>query len=181
MVELGIFTKNDKIELLNGRIIEKMSRNPPHDSALHRLMYLLFRVLPEPYTFRSQAALRLSASVPEPDIAIVQGPPSRYEARHPDASDTLLVIEVSESTLPDDQGEKLAIYAHAAIPHYWILNLIDRRLEVYTDPTGPDHFPPYRSRSDIPEGGQVTIPVAAPPPNQKLTIQVRDILPGSAR
>jgi len=87
-----------------------------------------------------------------------------------------LIIEISDSTLSSDQGEKLAIYAHAGIPHYWIVNLVDRRLEVYCDPTGPDHFPSYRSRRDIPETGQIAIPIDD---KQELTIQVRDVLPGS--
>jgi Uma2 family endonuclease len=174
MVEVGILTESDKVELLDGRIVEKMSRNPPHDSGLHRLMNALARLVPTKYLIRSQSALRLSNSVPEPDIALVRGPATRYDAQHPRAEDAVLVVEVSDSTLQDDQGEKLALYAREGILVYWVLNLVDRRLEVYSDPTGPDHFPTYRIRTDISEDGVVVVPVSG---KKKLTVRVRDVLP----
>src|SRR5947209_5082210 len=101
MVETGILTEKDKVELLNGRIVEKMARNPPHDAALQRLMNALMRMLPESYSLRSQSALALtsSASVPEPDLAVVIGPDSRYDTVHPGPSDTVLVVEISDSSL----------------------------------------------------------------------------------
>jgi Uma2 family endonuclease len=176
MVETGILTENDKVELLNGRIVEKMARNPPHDSAIQRLLNALVRKLPQAYSIRSQMALTLpsSASVPEPDLAVVWGPDSRYDAAHPGAADALLVVEISDSTLRDDRGEKLISYAGAGVSLYWIVNLVDRRVEIYSDPTGPEHFPTYRRRDDADEKSTVTLRL---PEGEILESKVVDLLP----
>lgn len=162
MVQAGIITERDRVELLNGRIIEKMAGNPPHDSALHRVMTLLMQALPDRYVVRSQSALQIppSLSVPEPDIAVVRGPFNRFDAQHPSAADAVLVVEISDSTLSDDRGDKLGAYASGGVAIYWIVNLVDRRVEVYSDPTGPDNFPSYRMRHDVPEGRHVSLEFA---------------------
>ncbi len=176
MVEAGILTENDKVELLNGRIVEKMARNPPHDGTLQRLMNALMRKLPESFSIRCQMALALplTASVPEPDLAVVRGPDSRYDAAHPGVADTILVVEVSDSTLRDDRAEKLASYAGSGLGVYWIVNLIDRRVEVYSDPTGPEQFPTYRRREDISAEGVVALKL---PDGGVVELTVSDLLP----
>ena len=176
MGEAGILTERDQVELLNGRIVEKMSRNPPHDSAISRLSKLLVQLVSLKHTVRPQAALRMSSSVPEPDIAVVRGPDSQYDRVHPAAADAFLVVEVSESTLSDDQGEMAAMYASDSIPVYWIVNLVDQRVEVYTDPTGADHFPNYRQRKDVGLDGTLSLSL---PGLKKVVIKVRDFFPAS--
>lgn len=179
MVQTGILTDSDKVELINGRIIEKMARNPPHDAALQRLMNALMRKLSDAYSIRSQMALTLpsSASVPEPDLTVVRGPDSRYDAAHPGPADALLVVEISDSTLRDDRGEKLASYAGGGVSLYWIVNLVDRRVEIYSDPTGPDHFPTFRRRDDIQEQDTIALRLSA---GETLEFKVKDLLPAQA-
>src|SRR4051812_8054697 len=83
MIETGILDDTDKVELLNGYVVFKMPRNPPHDSTLQRVQKRLFRLLPPGWDVRIQSAVTLAASEPEPDIALVRGDESRYVARHP--------------------------------------------------------------------------------------------------
>ncbi|MDW8106761.1 MAG: Uma2 family endonuclease, partial [Armatimonadota bacterium] len=84
------------------------------------------------YCFRFQNALRLGDSLPVPDLAVVPGKPSDYQAQHPTTA--LLVVEVADTTLPYDRGRKLRLYARHGIPEYWIVNLRERVLEVYREP-----------------------------------------------
>jgi Uma2 family endonuclease len=81
--------------------------------------------------------------------------------RHPSAHDVALVIEVAESSLARDRDWKGAIYARELVRQYWIVNLQDRRLEVYTDPTGPDPAPTYRRRQDFKQGEELSLPVGS--------------------
>jgi Uma2 family endonuclease len=174
LMEVGILTKHDKVELINGRIIEKISRNPPRDSAINGVTRILFESIGDCCAIRVHSSIQLSSSVPEAEIAVVCGPHSRYDHSNPTAADVLLVVEICDST--HDQGEMASTYARDGIPLYWIVNLIDRRLEVYTDPTGPDHFSTYRQRKDIPINGTITL---ALPGLKKFTIKVQEFFPAA--
>ena len=90
---------------------------------------------------------------PEPDVAVLRGSAGDYRGRIPDASDVALLIEVAETSLVRDRGEKLAAYARGGIPVYWIVNLIDRQVEVYTGPGSNG----YSSRIDFTVGQQVPV------------------------
>ena len=90
---------------------------------------------------------------PEPDISVVRGTSADYRRRIPAPADVAMLVEVSETTLAQDRGEKRAVYARAGIPVYWIVNLVDRQIEVYTRPTGGR----YRSRKDYKPGQQVPV------------------------
>ncbi len=178
MVKHGILTKNDKVELIEGRIVVKKPRNPPHEATLQRVLSLLMKSCPAEWMVRSQATLALAQSAPEPDVMVLRGPIDRYDQMHPKAADTLLVVEISDSTLRDDRHQKASLYADARIPFYWIINLVDRRVEVYSDPTGPDHFPAYRARHDVDENGTVVIPF---PDGTKVELPVKDMLSAKLR
>jgi Uma2 family endonuclease len=145
MVEAGILTPDDKVELLENYVVLKMPRNPRHDSTLQRMLRPLLRALPAAWDLRVQAAVALADSQPEPDFAMVRGSAADYETRHPGAADVGLVIEVADSSLLRDQRDKTRIYARAGIPWYWIVNLVDRRIEVYSQPSGPVAVPAYGS------------------------------------
>jgi Uma2 family endonuclease len=138
LLEVGILKDCDPYELLNGVITPKMPQNSPHSSAATRLERRLGRLLPENWIARSQKPVTIPgrASEPEPDIAIVCGPEELYDGRQPYPNEIAMVCEVSESSIGNDTREKLSIYAAAKIPEYWIVNLIERRLEVYTEPRG---------------------------------------------
>jgi Uma2 family endonuclease len=143
MVEVGILTTADKVELLEEHIIRKYPRTPRHDGTLHIAYDELDRFIPEGLLLRNQAAVVLADSQPEPDLSVVRGGLRSFMTRHAGASDAHLVIEVADSSLLRDQRDKTRIYARAGIPVYWIINLVDRRIEVYTQPSGPTAVPAY--------------------------------------
>jgi Uma2 family endonuclease len=130
LIELGAF-QNERIELLEGLLVPMNPIGPPHSSAVQKLTALLVPLFAGRATVRIQSPVAaLELSEPEPDVAVV--PLGDYDTAHPDVVD--LLIEVAESSLAVDRGVKLHLYAACAIPEYWIVNLVDRRVEVYTEP-----------------------------------------------
>ena len=112
-------------------------------------------------------------SEPEPDLVIVLGPDTRYDDNQPTPRDILLIVEVSDSSLEEDRGEKLQSYAAARIPFYWVVNLRANVIEVYTLPRGGRN-PTYRSRIDYTAGMVVPVVVAG---KTLGTIPASEILP----
>jgi Uma2 family endonuclease len=143
MIDTGILTGDDKVELLENYVVLKMPRNPPHDGTIDLLLATLPPLLPNGWLPRVQQTIVFSDSQPEPDFAIVRGTPRSYVAQHPLAVDVGLIIEVADSSLLRDQRDKTRIYARGGIPSYWIVNLVDRRLEVYSQPSGAVDIPDY--------------------------------------
>ena len=156
LCELGILSENDNLELLEGYLVLKMARNPPHDSALHRLDRCISRMMPGNLDVRNQLAVNLSDSAPEPDLAVVWLRPDDYGQHHPGPDDILMVVEVADSSLDGDREDKCRIYARAGIPVYWIANVPDRQIEVYTSPVG-DPTPYYRDRTDRHPGDDIDV------------------------
>jgi len=157
MIENGILTPEDKVELLENYVVLKMPRNPRHDSTLQRMLRPLLRALPIGWDLRVQAGLTLTDSQPEPDFALVRGSAADYETRHPGPADVGLLIEVADSSLLRDQRDKTRIYARGAIPCYWIVNLVDRRIEVYSQPANSAPVPAYGSFQTYQPGDAVPI------------------------
>lgn len=131
--ESGILQKDDRVELLDGWIVPKMTHNPPHDAAVQLCQAAIGAALNQNWTLRIQSAIGTQDSEPEPDLAVVRGPLRRYVDHHPQGGEIGLIIEVAETSLSRDRA-KLKLYAAAGIPRCWILNLPGRRLEVYSDP-----------------------------------------------
>jgi len=123
----GLLTAVDKVELLEGWIVPKMTRNPPHSSTIQCLIDELCQFLRTRWKLRIQSATCTADSVPEPDVAVVAGPAGRIDNQN------ATVVEVADATLRQDR-KKREIYASAGIPVYWIVNLKRRMIEVYTDP-----------------------------------------------
>jgi Uma2 family endonuclease len=151
MADAGILDEDDRVELIEGLLVKKMSRKPPHILAAELLNRILNRLVPEGWyvSIQNPIALAESGSEPEPNVKIVRGDPHDYGDRQVTPGDSALVIEVSDSTLRDDQVVKKAIYARSSVPVYWIVNIPARRIAVYTDPTGSDPRPDYRQRLDF--------------------------------
>jgi Uma2 family endonuclease len=147
MAYADIFGLSNSVELIDGLVVEKMTRYPPHDGTVAFLNRWLARVLPEAWGLRCQLGLLLARSVPEPDFALVRVPEETYFHRHPGPSDTGLVIEVAEATLEYDRKRKGPLYAEARIPEYWIVNVVELQVEVYTQPRA-GKSPGYRRRTD---------------------------------
>ena len=174
MAEAGVFRPDEHVELIGGRIVTMSPQDSPHATALTLTAEELRTLFAAGYVVRRQLPLDLSpSSQPEPDIAVVRGNVRDYASAHPTTA--LLIVEVSESSLRFDRGEKASLYASAGIPEYWIVNLLDRRLEVYRDPvpmTGQPYGYGYRTGTHYFAADTVT-PLAAP---QGL-IKVADLLP----
>jgi Uma2 family endonuclease len=175
MVEVGILTEDDDVELLEGRIVTKMSRNPPHDAALLLMLQVLTRHLGVGWHVRPQAAIRTSDRAPEPDLAVVRGQVRDYAHEHPAADDVALVIEIADTSLMHDRSRKGAIYARAGIGRYWIINLRDGRIEVDSDPSGPGDSPRYRTRQDVGADGTVELKLPGGP---SVPVDACQIMPG---
>jgi Uma2 family endonuclease len=138
MQDAGLF-EGRHVELLDGELFE-VTKKPPHNYAVDALAEALRELLP-----RGRFRVREEKSIepwahwsPEPDIAVVRGPKERYRGRHPGPADIVLLAEVCE-TSPQDRTVKLAGYAEAEFPVYWILDLGLRRLEVYSGPIAGEY------------------------------------------
>jgi Uma2 family endonuclease len=134
MIAAGILTEDNRIELLEGWLVEKMTKNNLHIYVNEEAAALLRALNISGWTIYSQQPIALDDSEPEPDICIVRGKRSDYLRHKADADAVGLVIEISHTTLMQDRGLKQRIYARAGIPVYWIINLVDRQVEVYTRP-----------------------------------------------
>jgi Putative restriction endonuclease len=148
MIETGILTGDDQVELLEGWIVPKMPHNPPHDGTVWLVQTALLSRLPKGWILRVRSAITTTDSQPEPDLVIARGPGMRYFSSHPEPKEIALVIEVSDTTLDHDRTEKARMYARAHIPIYWIVNLPEERVEVYTEPRY-GRRPSYRRREDF--------------------------------
>jgi Uma2 family endonuclease len=157
MIESGIIDEDDPVELLEGWLVQKMGKNPPHSFSTRQLRRALERVTPAGWYVDSQEPVTGDNSEPEPDARVVRGDPRDYLQRHPGPAETPLVAEVADSSLGRDRGVKKRIYARAGILVYWIVNLVDKQIEVYTDPTGPAEKPEYRQRQDYQPGDEVPV------------------------
>jgi Uma2 family endonuclease len=166
---------DDRVELIDGYLVTKMGKKPPHVWSVDCLDEL-FRALliGAALCVRKENPLRIvEFDEPEPDVVIARGRRATYRARHPEPKDVALVIEVSETTYDRDRGHKWVTYAKSGIPVYWIVNIVNpaqMRIEVYTDP-GPDG---YRSRVDFKSGDQIPVVIDG---KQFPPIAVDDILP----
>jgi len=171
--EVGILTPADRCELIHGLIVEKPVINPPHAAAVRRVNRHLTALLGAEVVIGVQQPITLSDSEPEPDVVVAIGTEQDYAKRHPGAREVPLVVEVSDSSLPDDQTTKLGLYAAAKIPVYWIVNIPERRIEVYTQPRG-GKSPTYRQQDDYGPDDSVPVVVAG---RQLGTIPVKELLP----
>lgn len=174
MIETGILTPDDKVELLENYVVLKMPRKPPHDGTIDLLMAAIGLRLPAGWLPRVQQAVEFSDSQPEPDFAVVRGTARSYLARHPRASDIGLLVEVAESSLLRDQRDKARIYARGGIVCYWIVNLPDRQVEVYTQPSGPASTPDYASIQTYASGDRVALVLDG---QTVASVAVDDLLP----
>ncbi|MGL6076163.1 MAG: Uma2 family endonuclease [Fimbriiglobus sp.] len=145
LMETGILPQTEKLELVRGRIVHKMPKNPPHEFVLVYLMGWLCAVCPEEFIVRCQVTLELPDSLVDPDLAIVRGPRGLYRESHPTGKDATLVVEVSDTSLAQDLGDKLTAYALAKIPEYWVVDIPLRQIHVFTKPKGGKK-PGYKSQ-----------------------------------
>jgi len=162
-----------KIELLDGYLVRKMGKKPRHSTRSERLRRLLEMGLPLPdgWHVHQQQPVRIPEfDEPEPDLAVVRGDVEDYDDHHPGPNDIALIVEVADSSLARDQGSKWLAYARGGIPVYWIINLVDDQVEVYSDP-GPDG---YRSSQAVKRGQDLSVVIDGV---ERGRILVADVLP----
>ena len=136
MIESGVFASNNRVELLEGWVVNKMSHKPPHASSLTRVVNRVGKFRPDNWTMRVQLPITLSDSESEPDITLSRGNEEIYDTRHPEPGDIGVLMEVGDSSVMDDRRYKGELYAKAKIPEFWLINLVARKVEVYTKPRG---------------------------------------------
>lgn len=142
LADAGILTEDDRVELLEGLISPKMVHNPPHDAIVDLVDEAISSRLPAGWRTRIQSAIMTEDSEPEPDVVVVRGAARDYAARYPGPSNIGLLIEVAESSLSRDR-DKRRIYTRAGIGVYWIVNLVDACVEVYSHPSIASGEPVY--------------------------------------
>jgi len=141
MAETGILSQDQRYELLNGEIIKTSPQKSPHTTITHIIFEKFLFQLKNWAEGRAQAPLNINNhSEPEPDIMVLKKRESRYLDRHPVPKEVYLVVEVSDSTLNKDQTFKKKLYAKAGIPEYWIINIPEKQIEIYTNPKDEDYL-----------------------------------------
>jgi Uma2 family endonuclease len=170
MVASGAFSPRDRLHLINGYLVDKMTQNDPPCTADDLCGAELNKVIPRGWYVRAAKPIRLPPhSKPEPDRCVVRGAIRDYSRRAPGAADVDLVVEVSDSSLNDDRM-LTKLYGASGIPIYWIVNLVDKKIEVYAEP-GPAG---YGSRVDYAAGQDVPVVLDG---SQVGRVGVADVLP----
>ena len=173
LIETGVLSPGDKIELLGGQLCVSEPQNSPHARAISLGLEAIQRALAPGWHVRVQLPIALDdESEPEPDLAVVSGGPRDY-TDHP--TRPALVVEIADSRLALDREHKGSLYARARLPEYWIVNLVDRVLEVHREPgldAGAQYGWAYREVLTLGPDEHVT-PLAAPSTH----IPVADFLP----
>jgi Uma2 family endonuclease len=162
MGELGFF-HDQRVELIDGEILEMAPQGSAHFACVCLCADAMRNLFGADHVVRVQGPLRVDdESEPEPDIAVVAGSPRDFVGK-PHPSGAPLVIEVSDTSLDFDRGEKASLYARAGVADYWIVNLIDRCVEVYRDPVADQaaRFGFRFARKDVFSGSQRVKPIGA--------------------
>ena len=174
LIKVGVFHPGEPVELLAGDLVVSEPQGSAHYTAIILVTDVLRAVLGPGWLVRSQGPVALDdESEPEPDVSVVPGTARDYSLEHP--ARPVLVVEVAESSLALDRDHKSSLYARARLDEYWIVNLVDRVLEVFRRPVADVAAPfgwRYESIRALTEDSFVT-PLVAP----AARISVRDLLP----
>ncbi|MBE9126072.1 MULTISPECIES: Uma2 family endonuclease [unclassified Coleofasciculus] len=169
MAEAGIFHPEERVELINGQIIRMSAKGTAHTAAVRRTARLLRNLLANQAEVYTQDPIQLDDfSEPEPDIAVVRLDPLDYADHHPTPSEVYLIIEVADSTFKYDRETKAKAYARSGIADYWLLDVNERKLHVFREPTQEG----YQSEVIFAEDVSVS-----PLQFSELAISLRDMLP----
>ena len=169
LIEAGFFD-DGRVEMLGGLFWDMTGQMTPHATGVRLATLALEEAFAEGYEVRPQLPILLpDGTEPEPDVAVAPGTPLDYAEQHPHAEELLLAVEVSDSSLVKDRGPKLVSYAQGFIAEYWIVNIVNRQLEVYRRPLPAGIYTDFR----VYLPSQSVAPLGAP---DKL-VAVADLLP----
>jgi len=155
MVSAGIFSEDDKIELINGYLIKKMSIGSKHGSTVTRLARLLIKQLDDQAVVTIQNPITINEfSEPEPDVVVAKPQDDFYADGHPTPKDILLLIEVADTSLAFDRNAKIPLYAAADVPEAWLVDLIANEITVFRKPEGAV----YRESEVFKSGQSIPLP-----------------------
>jgi len=169
MAETGILTESDRVELIDGEIVEMAPIGHHHTACVLALSALFARALGDRAMLSSQNPVLMPRDTePQPDVVLLRPPLAHYWARLPQPADVLLLVEVADTSYRFDREIKLPLYAAAGVPEVWIVDLTRSVVEVFRRPEGAV----YRSNERVARGGRLT-PEAFP----DVAVPVEDILP----
>jgi Uma2 family endonuclease len=170
LIDQGLFQPDERLELVNGEILAVTPQKSAHATAVRAIQEVLRVAFGAKADVRPQLPLALTPdSAPEPDVAVVAGSFRDYRDAHP--TNALLIVEVADASLRFDRKTKGPLYAGAGIPEYWIVNLVDRIVEIYREPIETADGWHYRLVHRAAPGDSVT-PLAT-----EMVIAVTDVLP----
>jgi Uma2 family endonuclease len=173
MIKAGVFGDYEPGELLEGVILWKFRPMTPRECFPQHAFMKLQLNTPD-WHVSINPAVTLADSEPEPDAAIVRGNFEDYDKRFPVAGEVGVAIEFADASLEFDRVVKQRIYARAGIPEYWIVNVVDTRLEVYTDPDTTADPPAYRTQTNYAPGQAVPLVLDG---QAVAAVPVADLLP----
>ena len=175
MIAAKIFRHDTRVELLGGIPAVQMTKYSHHNYAVRRLGNMLRELVVPDHLVSEEKSIHLAMGWrPEPDIVVARGPDDRYRKTDPTADDIALIAEVSESTYTTDRGVKWRGYAAAGIAVYWIVNLDQRVIEVYTNPVGREKQASYENKTVFAASDGLPVVIAG----QEIgRIAVNEILP----
>ena len=178
MVDAGVFGPEPQLELLEGILVDKMTKNPPHIVATDLVEDLLHHLLPRGsgycITMGNPVTIEDRDGEPEPDAMVVRGNPRDYADRRRTPADALLVIEVADTSYSYDRFSKWVTYAAAGVPIYWIVDLGRRRLEIHSEPGGQGPTAYYGRSQILGEADDVVLVLDS---REIARLTVREILP----
>ena len=141
MAEVGILRPDERVELIEGAVLAMSPIGPRHGGCVKELARLFLPLSPDRAIISIQDPLHLETDQePQPDVMLLKPRPDRYRKAHPRPTEVLLLIEVADTTLNFDMGEKLALYAGAGIPEYWLFDLPGERVLVHSEPVGDEYL-----------------------------------------
>ena len=156
MIDLDFFPDEARVGLWEGQVYEEMAKNHPHSFSWTGLNAALFPLLPVGWSLWAECTVAIARDkAPLPDLLVLRGDREVYRHRRPEAADIGLLVEVADTSLKIDTGGKLAAYAGANIPVYWVVNLKDGVIHVYSDPIAAENR--YASTEIIPAGESIPL------------------------
>jgi Uma2 family endonuclease len=171
MIKAGVLEDPGKIELIDGFLVNKMGKSAEHSYAALSANEILGARLPTGWSARLEQPVRIpDYDEPEPDVAVVRGSRLDYRHRIPGPADIAMLVEVSDSSLGGDRTKKLSAYARAGIPVYWIIDMVDGQVDVYSEPSPSG----YRSHEVLAPGHVLSVVIDGVEVGE---IPVDDILP----